>query len=208
MLVWTNMKIGTAARPRPYRMQARANAAARTRDRILRAVLDLHVERFHDQITLEDVARRAEVTVQTVLRGFGSRERLIAAAGHYAENVVLAQRATAPIGDVDGAVKNLLEHYEMWGRSALRLLAQEERVPQLRALADRGRAVHYAWVDRTFAPFVARRPNSRLRAQLIALTDVFVWKLLRLDLRLGRTETASVLKDMLRRILPGGRGDG
>lgn len=54
-------------------MQARAVAAARTHDRILRAVLDLHVERFHDQITLEDVARRSGVTVQTVLRLFGSR---------------------------------------------------------------------------------------------------------------------------------------
>lgn len=202
------MKRATVARSRPYRMQARADAAALTRDRILRAVLDLHVERFHEQITLEAVARKAGVTVQTVLRGFGSRDRLIAAAGRYAETAVIAQRAAAPVGDIAGAVENLLEHYEKWGRSALRLLAQEERVPQLRALADRGRAAHYAWVDRTFAPFMPRRRSARLRAQLIALTDVFVWKLLRLDLRLGRTETASVLKDMLGSVITGGKGDG
>jgi AcrR family transcriptional regulator len=187
-------------------MQARAVAAARTHDRILRAVLDLHVERFHDQITLEDVARRSGVTVQTVLRLFGSRARLIEAAGRDAENTIVAQRDTAPVGDVEGAVENLLDHYEKWGRSALRLLAQEERVPQLRALADRGRALHYAWVDRTFAPLIARR-DPRRRAQLVAITDVVVWKVLRLDLALNRTRTASVLTDLLRAILGTRRGD-
>ncbi|HEX6339374.1 MAG TPA: TetR family transcriptional regulator, partial [Jiangellaceae bacterium] len=59
------------AAKRPYRMRARAASTAETGERILRAVLDLHLERFHDQITLEDVADRAGVTVQTVLRRFG-----------------------------------------------------------------------------------------------------------------------------------------
>ena len=53
-------------------MRARAEAAAATRGRIVRAVLELHVERFHDQITLDAIADRAGVTVQTVLRQFGS----------------------------------------------------------------------------------------------------------------------------------------
>jgi AcrR family transcriptional regulator len=187
-------------------MRVRADATARTRERVLRAVIQLHSERFYDQITLEDIARRAGVTVQTVLRRFGSREELIDAAGAYAETVVVAQRATAPVGDVDGAAKNLLDHYEEWGPSALRLLAQEDRVPQLRALADRGRAAHYEWVDRTFAPYLVGRSGHRLRAELIALTDVYVWKVLRLDLGLDRAKTASAWREMLRAVL--GKGEG
>ena len=186
-------------------MRARAEAAAATRGRILRAVLDLHVERFHDQITLEDVAGRAGVTVQTVLRHFGTRDRLVAAAAEQATSEVLAQRSAAPVGDVDGAVENLLDHYEEWGPTALRLLAQEERVPQLRVVADGGRAAHYAWVERTFGPFLAETSDPLLRPKLIALTDVFTWKLLRLDLGLDRTGTASALASMIHAVIVDGR---
>jgi AcrR family transcriptional regulator len=205
MLVCDNMKMRTARQPRPYRMGARAEAAAATGRRILRAVLELHTERFHDQITLEDVAERAGVTAQTVIRRFGSRDRLISAAGEYAEREVLKQRSAAPIGDVTGAVGNLMEHYEELGASVLRLLAQEDRVPQLRAIADRGRAGHYAWVDRTFGPHLKGRSKRLLRAKLITLTDVYVWKLLRLDLGLNRAETATVLNDLIRAVLREGR---
>jgi AcrR family transcriptional regulator len=199
------MKSLAVSRPRPYRMRARAEAAAATRGRILRALLELHVERFHDQITLEDVARRAGVTGQTVLRHFGSREQLVTAAAERATIEVLAQRAAAPVGDVEGAVENLVDHYEGWGRSALRLLAQEERVPQLRAVADAGRAAHYAWVERTFGPFLAKTSDPLLRPKLIALADVFTWKLLRLDLGLDRAETASALASMIRAVVGDGR---
>ena len=199
------MKTQERARPRPYRMGARAEAAADTRRRILRAVLDLHVERFHDQITLEDIAQLAGVTVQTVLRHFGTRDRLVTAAAEQATGEILEQRNAAPIGDVDGAVDNLLQHYEEWGRTALRLLAQEDRVPQLRMLADGGRAAHYAWVERTFAPFLDDTSDELLRPKLIALTDVFTWKLLRLDLGLDRIGTASALASMIRAVIGEGK---
>ena len=186
-------------------MRARAEAAAETRGRILRAVLELHVERFHDQITLEEIARRAGVSVQTVLRQFGTRERLVSAAAELATREVIEQRSAAPVGDIEGAVENLLEHYEEWGRSALRLLAQEERFPQLRTVADAGRAAHYEWVERTFGPFLAETSDPFLRPKLTALTDVFIWKLLRLDLGLDRAETGPALAGMIRAVVHDGR---
>jgi AcrR family transcriptional regulator len=204
-LVLTHMKTSALSRPRPYRMRARAEAAAATRVRIIRAVLELHVERFHDQITLDDVARRAGVTVQTVLRHFGTRDRLVDAAAEQATSEVVAQRSAAPVGDIDGGVEILMDHYEEWGPTALRLLAQEERVPQLRVIADGGRAAHYAWVGRTFAPFLAETSDPLLRPKLIALTDVFTWKLLRLDLGLDRTATAAALASMIRAVIGDGR---
>src|SRR5919199_933383 len=159
MLVNTDMKDARSETPqrRPYRMRARAEAAAETGRRILEATIELHRERYFDQVSLEDIAERAGVTVQTVIRRFGTKERLIEAAAEEAKLQVMSQRAQAPVGDIEGAVKNLMDHYEEWGESALRLLAQEERVAPFRELTDEGRALHHEWVKRTFAPLLAGR---------------------------------------------------
>jgi hypothetical protein len=108
----------------------------------------------------------------------------------------------APVGDIPAAVDNLLDHYDSTGTTAIRLLAQEERVPQLKVIADRGRAIHYEWVERTFAPFLEGRDGrERIRAQLITLTDVYTWKLLHLDLGLDRAETRTALIEMIRSLI-------
>ncbi len=187
---------------RPYRMRKRAATAAETAERILDATIRLHTERFHDEITLEAVAARAGVTVQTVLRRFQSRERLIDAATDHATAQVLAQRGQAPVGDVPGAIENLLAHYDEWGGAALRLLAQEDRVPHLRRITDRGREAHAEWVRRVFGPLLEGRPEARrLEAELIAVTDVYAWKVLHLDRHLDRAATAAALGHMVSSVL-------
>src|ERR671913_67119 len=173
MLMCTNMKDERSETPqkRPYRMRARAEAAAETGRRILEAVIELHRERFWDQVSLEDIAERAGVTVRTVIRRFGNKERLIEAAAEEGTRQVTHQRYQAPIGDIEGAVKNLVDHYdEGWGDTALRLLAQEERVAAFRSITDAGRAFHFEWVERTLAPLIARRTGTarrRLLAELV-----------------------------------------
>lgn len=185
---------------RPYRMRARAEAAAETGRRILEAVIELHRERFFDQVSLEDIAERAGVTVQTVIRRFGSKDRLIEAAAEEGNRRVTHQRYQAPVGDVEGAVENLVDHYEEWGQSALRLLAQEERVVAFRSLTDAGRAFHHEWVERTFAPLLAKRTGTarrRLLAELVAICDVYFWKLLRRDLGLSREQTELAIRETI-----------
>jgi AcrR family transcriptional regulator len=203
VLVSTNMKDERLETPqkRPYRMRARAEAAAETGQRILEAVIELHRERFFDQVSLEDIAERAGVTVQTVIRRFGSKERLIEAAAEEGKRQVIRQRDRAPVGDVEGAVNNLVDHYEEWGDTALRLLAQEERVAAFRSITDAGRASHYEWVERVFAPFLAKRTGEerqRLLAELIAICDVYFWKLLRRDLGLSREQTELAIRETIR----------
>ena len=185
---------------RPYRMRARAEAAAETGQRILEAVIELHRERFWDQVSLEDIAERAGVTVQTVIRRFGSKERLIKAAAEEGTRQVIRQRDQAPVGDVEGAVENLVDHYEEWADSALRLLAQEERVAAFRSITDAARAFHYEWVERTFAPLLAKRTGTarrRLLAELVAICDVYFWKLLRRDLGLSREQTEIAIRETI-----------
>jgi hypothetical protein len=53
-----------------------------------------------------------------------------------------------------------------------------------------------------FAPLRAGRPDgSRRLSELIAVTDVYVWKILHRDLALPRAEVAATLVDLVRRIL-------
>jgi hypothetical protein len=55
-------------RKRRYTMTARATKAQETRDQIRESAIAIYCERPIGDFTLEDVARRAGTTVQTVLR--------------------------------------------------------------------------------------------------------------------------------------------
>jgi AcrR family transcriptional regulator len=201
------MKAMEAPPKRPYRMQARAKAAAATGERILDAAIAVFWQQPVDDIPLEEVARRAGVSLQTVIRRFGGKHGLLAAAAQRETERIRWQRGQAPIGDLRGAVRNLLDHYEQLGEPVLRLLAQEDRSPALRALADRGRADHAAWCQRVFAPTLASlggAQRARRLAQLIAVTDVLTWKLLRRDRHLSRRQTELALVELLQPLTGGG----
>lgn len=188
---------------RPYVQSRRAEAAAHTATRIIEATKDLFLESA-DIPTLEAVAQRAGVAVQTVLRRFGSKEGLQAAAFDDYRQRVVDQRDHAPVGDIDGAVANLGQHYAECADVALRLLAIEGKSPAATAATREGRAVHRAWVERVFAPLVEgmdATDRERRLVQAVVVTDVYVWKLLHRDLGLPRAETESAIVDLLRRIL-------
>lgn len=191
---------------RPYRMAARAEATAATAKRILDAAAELFWELPSDQLSLDEVARRAGVTVQTVIRRFGGREGLMAAAGEREAARIGGERDRAPVGDVAGAVAVLLDHYEELGDRVMRLLAEETRDPRLRAVTDRGRSSHRTWCARVFAPMLPP-PGSRVRArrvaQVVAVCDVYTWKLLRRDSGLSRTQTELALVELLHQVLEG-----
>jgi AcrR family transcriptional regulator len=185
---------------RPYRMVARAESVAATREQLL----DAAVERFWSaptpEIPLDDVASRAGVSVQTLIRHFGSKEGLFAAAVQRETSRVQHQRDEAPAGDVVGAVRVLLDHYEDVGDRVVRLLAEEQRMAALRELVDIGRAFHRAWCERVFAAALSRLQGverQRRLAQLVAICDVYTWKLLRRDARLSRRQTEVALIELL-----------
>jgi AcrR family transcriptional regulator len=191
---------------RPYRMGSRAQAAAATGERILDAAAETFWEMPTDQVSLEEVAHRAGVSVQTVIRRFGGREGLMAAAGAREAERVRVQREEAPAGDVGAAVRVLVEHYEQMGEAVLRLLAEEGRSPALAEIADAGRAVHRDWCTRVFAPALTGRTGAarqRRLAQLTAVCDVHTWKLLRLDAALSRRQTEIAMAELLNPMMEG-----
>ncbi len=190
-------------RARRYVQKARAETTSANGERILGSVIELFRETGR-QPTLEAVAERSGMTVQTILRRFGSKQGLHEAAAARVGERVVAQRAAAPIGDLEGAIENLLDHYEEWGDVALRMLAVEAETGSSGPTpARQGRAVHRAWVERVFAPhLVGLRGAAREQRvdQLAAATDVYVWKILVRDLRRSRRRAKATLVDLVRRI--------
>jgi AcrR family transcriptional regulator len=190
---------------RSYTMGARAEAVADTRQRIIEALFELGRERMFPDISLDDVAAEAGVSVQTILRHFKSRAGLTEATMDHAIATVTEERH-APVGDVDAAVAVIVGHYEDRGRTALLMLAQESSNAQVAELTRRGRAMHRTWVRDVFAPFAG--PRDPLIDLLVVATDVYTWKLLRIDRRYSRARTERLIHRMATSILAGAEQTG
>ncbi len=183
---------------RSYTMGARAKAVEETRRRIVDAAVMLCGVRVLAEVSLDDVAREAGVSVQTVLRQFGSKAALIEAATDYALGVV-AQERTAPSGDVETAIRVLVDHYEQRGRASLLMLAQETVDEQMARVTAHGRRLHRDWVEGVFAPYAAG--DAELIDLLVVATDVYTWKLLRLDRGHSRARTERRIKTLVSAVL-------
>jgi AcrR family transcriptional regulator len=182
---------------RTYTMTARAEAAEGTRSRIREALFELGTTRMFTEISLEDVARAAGVSVQTVLRHYGSRAALIESNIEFAIAKVTRERAV-PAGDVDTALAVLMDHYELRGDTVMLMLAQEGTDEQVRRLTESGRRMHRDWVASTFSSVVAGRED--LLDLLVVATDVYTWKLLRRDRGLSRATTEQRMKALVRSV--------
>lgn len=186
---------------RPYTQRARAEATAGTRQRIMDATAALVMERFTTEIVLADVAERAGVSVQTVLRHFGSRDGLFDAAGADQHAAVREQRA-APVGKPRAAVAAIVGHYDERGDFMIRMLAQEHVDERIRQFVERGRRMHRDWVREVFAPQLAGPDAEALTDLLVVATDLYTWKLLRRDAGHDRTTTEQRMLRLLRAVLP------
>lgn len=187
---------------RRYEMRGRAAAAEGTQARILDAAARLFGERFPPEVTLREIASSAGVALQTVVNHFGSKEGLIAAVmeGAGQDGAFAGHRVNTPPDDIPRAVALLMRDYEGTGDAAIRALALEGQVSGMGALLAQGRAFHRAWVERAFpAALAGLRGAARERrlVQLVAVTDVYVWKLLRRDLGLGERQTAAAITEMV-----------
>jgi AcrR family transcriptional regulator len=187
---------------RSYTMRARAEATEATRRRILESAVALAEERLSLEIVLADVAERAGVSVQTVLRHFGSKENLFAATLAHQLGQVRAERET-PVGDVTAAVATITTFYERTGDWMLAILAQERVDEACGQVVNHGRALHREWVSTTFAPQLAGRADrDALVDLLIVATDLYTWKLLRRDAGHDQATTAERMLHLVRAVLP------
>jgi AcrR family transcriptional regulator len=185
-------------------MVRRAQSTERTRTAILDAATTIFWDEPSREQTLEGIARAAGVTVQTVIRHFGGRDGVFEAAVEREMGRVKDERDPAAVSTPDEAVRQLVAHYERTGDHVVRLLAEEHRSPTVSSLAAYGREWHRSWCGQAFATTLsALRGGSRRRrlAQLVAVCDVYTWKLLRRDAGLDRKSTELAMAELLNPLL-------
>ncbi len=186
---------------RSYRMTARAEAVQRTGTRITDAMLRRFAELPYDQIRLEDVAEDAGVTVQTLVRRFGSKHGLLAATVQREQTRLAEERAEAMGHDPSITLRRLITYYEHYGLLILKLYAEAHQAPGVPEHAERARAYHVNWCRQAFADALRaiEEPSLRVRreAQIVALCDAHTWRILRFDGHLSMRQTESAIAELL-----------
>lgn len=193
-----NMKVG-----RPYTMRARAVSAEQTQAGVLAAAVDLLKGRLRADVRLEDVAARAGVTVQTVLRLYGSKADLFKLALDEVLGEMRRDLGRAEPGDVEAAVRTWFDHYEEFGDVVVANLT-DERDPAVAPIVRIGRERHRDRVEDVLGPLLVRfaaAERQRLVDALVCVCDVYTWKLLRRDMQRSRAEAEATMTLMIGSIL-------
>ena len=189
---------------RSYRQVARAAAVEDTERQITDALSNLLEQRWFDEITLDDIAAAAGTTRQTIVRRFGSKTGVLSAMAAQLDCGIRAQRWSTRPTTVQEIVTVLHQDYERTGDQVVRTLNQEARIPEFTAVLDRGRRGHREWIEDMFAPWLGELdPKERmdLMSQLLAVTDVWIWYLLRRAQKHTAKETLKLMIGIVERLL-------
>lgn len=181
-----------AATSRVYRQRARAASAAETEARIRDAANTAFASQYFEQVSLDDIARRAGVRVPTILRHFGSKEHLFVLSTHALMQASQRTRAQMTPGTLQDVVTLVVEHFEQHGPMILHFLNQEEQIAAIRAVTDEGRRYHRQWVRDMVTPLLPPLNDAaqeRLMLQFYGLTDVRFWQTLHHSLQQTRIDT-------------------
>jgi AcrR family transcriptional regulator len=176
-------------------MTARAAQAEKTGLRILAAATALFMKRDLSDITLEEIASQAGVTLQTVLRRFGSKSALFDAVVEHTASAVTEARRVQPACDTRTALSVLLADYEQLADLNWRMLCHEAEQPAVARALTLARKMHREWLERVFVSSLPKRgPERERRIELLfTATDFYVWKLQRRDFGRSRSATEAFM---------------
>ncbi|GLI23806.1 MAG: TetR/AcrR family transcriptional regulator [Rhizobiales bacterium] len=189
---------------RPYRQVARESAVRSTEQQIVEAFATLMQTRWFDEVTLDEIAAAAGTTRQTVIRRFGSKAGLLSALAAQEDTTIRTHRWQDTPADIPGIIGVLIADYERSGDLVVRTLNQEDRIPEFRPVLDQGRRGHREWITDMFRPWLDRREGTRredLLAELLAVTDVWIWHLMRRRQGHSPERTQRLMTDIVERLL-------
>lgn len=168
--------------PRDYKMQKRAEAQEQTRERILKATMELHDEKGVGPTSLADVAERAGLGVATVYRYFPTVGALVSACGGHVWQEMRppsAESAVVLFAGVKGRHARLAllvaELDSFYARSSYRLIIaarDREQVPELEVFLKAIAASVEALVREALRP---ENLSEASIAVVIALCHVSNW---------------------------------
>jgi AcrR family transcriptional regulator len=186
-------------------MTKRSDAEGGTRRRIAQAALLLFKERDYDDVSLNEIARAAGVSHQTVLNHCENKAGVLLAAGELFSEEIRDLEADAVVGDVTSVVHSTCVRYEALGDANARWAAMGTRAPEVAEGLARGRLGFQAWLAEMLGDLLPGDddPDERRRVLLglHAALDVFTWKLLRRDLGLSQQQTENQLTDLVLGVL-------
>lgn len=195
----------STSRARAYDMTKRSDAAGGTRRRIAEAALALFKERDYDDVSLNEIARAAGVSHQTVLNHCDNKAGVLLAAGELFSEEIRALEADVVAGDVSSVVRTTCDRYEILGDANARWAAMGTRAPEVAEGLARGRLGFQAWLEEVLGELMPGDDDPdehrRVLLGLHAALDVFTWKLLRRDLGLSREQTEQQLTDLVLGVL-------
>lgn len=184
-------------------MTSRAVSTAATVDRILDAALALWSEQPVDQIRLEALAERAEVTVPTVVRRIGGKPAIFSALVERELARLDVQRVSFASKSVEDIAAYFVDYYEQFGFLILKLYAEAPQIPGLPELAASARARHLESLREAFAGRLSGDSDSadRRMAQVIVVLDATTWRIFRADAGLSPDQTRIALGELLSRLV-------
>jgi AcrR family transcriptional regulator len=175
--------------------------SADTERMILEAAGEIIATEDFDALSMRRIATKAGVSLSTVVRHFGTKDALLAAMVTQGEDDHQRNelRSQMEPGDVAAALAVVTKDYEEAGLQLMHMLGQEHRFPALSQLLDVGRRGHRRWVRWAFAPQLDTRQGAarnQLEDLLVVGTDVYTWKLLRIDRRLSAKATRAAMTEL------------
>ena len=174
--------------------------AENTKIEIIKAFGTLWSSYSIKDITLEMVAKEAGVTTKTILRKFESKGGLTNESLSYLAAEIESERTLTRVGGIDDVLKALLSNYEKMGEAAIRTINLESELEIARQIGAKGRAVHRDWCKRMFASYLPDVRSIDYEIQLtsfIAATEIYLWKLMRKDLKLSKQTTFLIFKNLV-----------
>ena len=190
--------------PRAYTMGARAESAAHTRERVLTAAAACFGEQDYDAVSLREIAERAGVGLQTVVRSAGSKEALFAEVAERFLHTMMAGFAPGRVNDWRAALRQLMTFYETYGDQTIRVMAHEHRVPGVRQYVQRSRELQAAWLEARHGDAFAglsKSEKKRRVAMALTLTGGRAWYTLRREHGLSASETHRAIEEQLEALL-------
>ncbi len=185
-------------------LSPQAQLVAMTRQKIFSAVRELLREQWLEDLTTQNIAAAAGVSVQSLYRHFRSREDLIACA---LDEVLLVDASFPALPQqlsLAGILEGLGAYYESHGSIMLKLKNQASRQTQIAIQWQQLQARHREWVEANFEIFLqSLYPAQRqgLADQLTCLTSLEIWAVYRLDLGRSQVELMEGWQRILRALL-------
>ena len=194
-------------------MARRAPLTKRTRGVVERALIRLLAAKGYEAITMGDIAEEADVSVRTVQRHFGSKDRILAAAVRYPAEALADELSNQPPAkSAREDVRNLVAAlFAVYTRHRVEMWAAYTRSGEIPQLLEASRLAAVSWMSAVGGLITRWSHRLTIDAMLakratIALTSYPAWRGFTAAGGFGPHEAEELVTKLLCEYMLGGEG--